>query len=116
MSKEFEDFIKAIKRARFQKKIDQYLKFTMNNIEKFPFSNENDKMEECDEILIGKSNKTFYWAGLELNNLEESIINVYKRGELAKLRNFNSKVREFVEPHLIKSKELNEKTGMDKFL
>ena len=69
-----------------------------------------------DELTLGKSNKSFYWAGLTLNNLEESILNVYKRGELAKLKNFNSKVREFVEPNLKNSKELNEKTGIDKFL
>ena len=69
-----------------------------------------------DELTLGKSNKSFYWAGLTLNNLEESIISVYKRGELAKLKNFNSKVREFVEPYLKKSKELNEKIGIDKFL
>ncbi|NVM19159.1 MAG: radical SAM protein [Candidatus Lokiarchaeota archaeon] len=69
-----------------------------------------------DELSLGKSNKSFYWAGLTLNNLEESIIKVYKRGELAKLKNFNSRVREFVEPYLKKSKELNEKVGLDKFL
>jgi hypothetical protein len=69
-----------------------------------------------DELTLGKSNKSFYWAGLTLNNLEESIISVYKREELAKLKNFNSKVREFVEPYLKKSKKLNEKTGIDKFL
>ena len=69
-----------------------------------------------DELTSGKSNKSFYWAGLTLNNLEESIINVYKRGELATLKNFNSKVIEFVEPYLKRSKEMNEKTGMDKFI
>ncbi len=69
-----------------------------------------------DELKFGKSNKSFYWAGMILNNLEESIINIYKRGELASLKNFNSKVRKFVEPHLKRSKEMNEKTGIDKFL
>lgn len=69
-----------------------------------------------DELSLGKSNKSFYWAGLTLNNLEESIINVYKRGELAKLKNFNSRVKEFVKPYLEKITELNEKTGLDKFL
>jgi DNA repair photolyase len=69
-----------------------------------------------DELLFGKSDKSFYWAGLTLNNLEESIINAYKRGDLAKLRNFNSQVREFVEPYLMKSKEMDGKTGIDKFL
>ena len=69
-----------------------------------------------NDLISGKSNKSFYWAGLTLNNLEESIVNVYKRGELATLKNFNSKVTEFVEPYLKKSTELNEKTGIDKFL
>ena len=69
-----------------------------------------------NKLTSGKSNKSFYWAGLNLNNLEESIINVYKRGELATLKNFNSKIIEFVEPYLKKSKEMNEKTGMDKFI
>jgi len=69
-----------------------------------------------DELATGKSNKSFYWAGLTLNNLDESIINVYKRGELATLKNFNSEIIEFVEPYLKGSKEMNEKTGMDKFI
>jgi len=69
-----------------------------------------------DQLTTGKSNKSFYWAGLNLNNLEESIINVYKRGELATLKNFNSKVIKFVEPYIKRSKEINEKTGIDKFI
>jgi hypothetical protein len=56
------------------------------------------------------------WAGLYLNNLEESILDIYKRGELSKLRNFTKKVVEFVEPYLKKSKNLKQKTGLDKFL
>ncbi|NHJ19976.1 MAG: radical SAM protein [Candidatus Lokiarchaeota archaeon] len=72
--------------------------------------------EYMDVLKYGKSDKSFYWAGLTLNNLEESILNVYNRGELSKLRNFNSKVREFVESYLEQNKELNEKTGMDRFL
>jgi DNA repair photolyase len=69
-----------------------------------------------NKLTSGKSNKSFFWAGLTLNNLEESIINVYKRGELATLKNFNSEIIEFVEPYLKSSKEMNEKTGMDKFI
>ena len=69
-----------------------------------------------NELTSGKSNKSFYWAGLNLNNLEESIINIYNRGELATLKNFNSKVIEFVEPFLKKSKEMNERIGIDKFI
>jgi len=69
-----------------------------------------------DELTSGKSNKSFYWAGLNLNNLEESIISVYKRGELKTLKNFNSEVIKFVEPYLKRSKEMNEKMGIDKFI
>jgi len=72
--------------------------------------------EYLDAVKTGKSNNAMKWAGLNLNNLEESIINVYKRGELSKLKNFNKKIIEFVKPYLEKSKELEQKTGLDKFL
>jgi hypothetical protein len=68
------------------------------------------------ESLRGKANNMMKWAGLNLNNLEESILSVYRRGELSKLKNFNKVVRDFVEPYLDKSKELTQKTGLDKFL
>ena len=68
------------------------------------------------DSLEGKPTKSMLWAGLNLNNLDKSIIDVYKRGELSKLDNFNAKVREFVEPYLSKSKVLKQKKGLDKFL
>ncbi len=72
--------------------------------------------EYIDAIKTGKSNKTMMWAGLNLNNLEESILDVYKRGELLKLKNFNEKIVEFVKPFIEKSKNLKRKTGLDDFL
>ncbi|GAI59447.1 unnamed protein product, partial [marine sediment metagenome] len=33
--------------------------------------------EYLEEVKTGKSNNTMKWAGLNLNNLEESIINVF---------------------------------------
>jgi DNA repair photolyase len=72
--------------------------------------------EYIDSIKSGKSNNAFKWAGLNLNNLKESIINIYKKGELSQIKNFNRKVIEFVEPILEKSKEVNIKTGLDSFL
>jgi len=54
MSMEFKEFKKDLIQARFLKKIDKFLEFTANNLKLFPFSNEDDKTEECDEILIGK--------------------------------------------------------------
>jgi len=72
--------------------------------------------EYFESIKFGKSNNTFKWAGLNLNNLKESIINVYTRQELSKLKNFNTKVIQFVEPHLKNSREFDQKEGLDKFL
>jgi len=72
--------------------------------------------EYVDWLETGKSNKTLMWAGLNLNNLEESILDVYKRGELHTLKSFNSKIIEFIEPYLEKSKEIKQKKGLEKFL
>jgi len=72
--------------------------------------------EYIKAVKTGKSNKAMMWAGLNLNNLEESIIDVYKRGELNKVRNFTKNIIEFVEPYLEKSKEFKLRKGLDKFL
>ncbi|MFX1407633.1 MAG: radical SAM protein [Promethearchaeota archaeon] len=72
--------------------------------------------EYIDAIKYGKSNNNLKWAGLNLNNLEESILNYYRRKELSKLKNFNSQVIDFVEPFLKESIELIRKNGLDKFL
>ncbi len=72
--------------------------------------------EYMTSLKTGKSNKTMMWAGLNLNNLEESILDVHKRGELSSLKNFNSKIIKFVVPYLEKSKKLKQKNGLDKFL
>jgi len=72
--------------------------------------------EYIDALNSGKSNRTIMWAGLNLNNLEESILDVYKRGELHTLKNFNSKIINYIEPYLEKSRELNQKKGLEKYL
>ncbi len=69
-----------------------------------------------DNLKTGKANKTLTWAGLNLNNLEESILDVYKRGELSKLQNFKPEVIKYVKPYLNKTKELKQRIGLDKFL
>ena len=69
-----------------------------------------------DNLKTGKSNKTMMWAGLKLNNLEESILDVYKRGELSKLQNFKPEVINYAKPYLDKTKELKQIKGLDKFL
>ncbi len=72
--------------------------------------------EYIDSLQTGKSNKSMMWAGLNLNNLEESILDVYRRGELHILKSFNSKIINFVKPYLEKSKEIKQKKGLEKFL
>ncbi|MFX0080509.1 MAG: radical SAM protein [Candidatus Hodarchaeota archaeon] len=69
-----------------------------------------------DSLKTGKSNKAMMWAGLNLNNLEESILDVYRRGNLSKLKNFNQKIIDYVKPYLEKSQDLKFKSGIDKFL
>jgi DNA repair photolyase len=72
--------------------------------------------EYIDTLRTGKSNKTMMWAGLNLNNLDESILDIFKRGELSQLKNFANNIIEFVIPYLEKTGSLKQKTGIDKFL
>jgi DNA repair photolyase len=72
--------------------------------------------EYLDTLKTGKSNKTMMWAGLNLNNLDESMIEVYKSGELSSLKNFNKQIIDFITPYLEKSKSLKQKRGIDDFL
>ncbi len=51
-----------------------------------------------------------------LNNLEESILDVYKRGALKSLDNFNSEVINLVEPFIKNAKDLTKKRGLERFL
>ena len=69
-----------------------------------------------DALKTGKSNRSMIWAGLNLNNLEESILDIYKRGELLKLQNFNKKIVEFIKPYIEESDDLKRKTGLERFL
>ncbi|MHA1824577.1 MAG: radical SAM protein, partial [Promethearchaeota archaeon] len=72
--------------------------------------------EYIDSVALGKSNNNMKWAGLNLNNLNESILNVYKRGELKSLNNFNSEVINLVEPFIKNAKDLTKKRGIERFL
>jgi len=67
-------------------------------------------------VKTGKRDKTMMWAGLNLNNLEGSILDVYKKGELSRLKNFNKRIIDMVEPNFENSKDLKVKRGLDKFL
>ena len=72
--------------------------------------------EYIDSVSLGKTNSSMKWAGLNLNNLGESILDVYQRGDLSKLKNFNSHITKLVEPILKSSKDFESKKGLDRFL
>jgi DNA repair photolyase len=72
--------------------------------------------EYNDTIAFGKSNNNMKWAGLKLNNLKESILDVYKKGALKSLDNFNSEVINLVEPFLKNKKDISKKRGIEYFL
>ncbi|MGB5910878.1 MAG: radical SAM protein [Promethearchaeia archaeon] len=72
--------------------------------------------EYIDAITTGKSNNNMKWAGLNLNNLDVSIIDVYKRDELSKLKNFSKEIIEFVKPYLEKIEMTHEKTTLERFI
>ena len=67
-------------------------------------------------LKTGKANKTMMWAGLNLNNLGESILEVYKRGELHQLKNFNKQIVDYIKPFLEGNRELKQLKGLEKFL
>ena len=72
--------------------------------------------EYVDAITTGKSNNNMKWAGLNLNNLDVSIIDVFKRDELSKLKNFSKEIIEFVKPYLEKINTTNEKITLERFI
>jgi DNA repair photolyase len=72
--------------------------------------------EYMEALKTGKSNKTMMWAGLNLNNLQESIINIFERDELSELKNFTRQIIAFTTPYLKEAQKLKQKTGLDKFL
>ncbi|TXT62700.1 MAG: Radical SAM superfamily protein [Promethearchaeota archaeon] len=72
--------------------------------------------EEYINSIQGKPNSKMKWAGLYLNNLEESIIEVYRRDELYTLRNFDSQIVDFIKDELKKGKKERDKKTLDRFL
>ncbi len=69
-----------------------------------------------DSVTTGKSNRSFLWAGLNLNNLSESIIDIYRAGALGSLKNFNKSVIYFIEPILKEGLKDRKKSTLDRFL
>ncbi|MFX1571896.1 MAG: radical SAM protein [Promethearchaeota archaeon] len=69
--------------------------------------------EYLDLVKTGKSNTTMKWAGLKLNNLKESVHNIYKNDKLNQLEGFYKKEIDIIKPYV---ERIDEKTNLDKFL
>ncbi|MBN1803299.1 MAG: radical SAM protein [Candidatus Lokiarchaeota archaeon] len=67
------------------------------------------------DSLTGKVNKSLLWAGLYLNNLEESIIDIRARTTLLQIRGFNTSVASLIERYLDR-KNIERKSALDNFL
>jgi DNA repair photolyase len=62
--------------------------------------------------ILGKVWSKKYWAGQNIQNLKESIVNIAKRNELQKIRNVNDEIESFIRENL----EDQESTGILRFL
>ncbi|MEW6680852.1 MAG: hypothetical protein AB1297_07560 [bacterium] len=52
--------------------------------------------------ILGKAWSNTHWAGQNIQNLKESIIDVAKRGDLPKIRNVNAEIEKFIRKELEK--------------
>lgn len=68
--------------------------------------------EYTDYVRTGRINNNMKWAGLHLNNLDDSIVNLYKKGKLSELKNFSKDIIEVVTPYLENIKDTN---GLERF-
>ena len=63
--------------------------------------------------LLGKAWSKKHWAGMNIQNLNESLLAVAKRNELQKIRNVNDEIEAFIRKNLDVDKEA---TGLLRFL
>jgi len=72
--------------------------------------------EYVESITKGINNNKLKLAGRHLNNLPESIIEVYRRGELSRLNSFTPEIIDIVEDYIGKHKIQNQPSGLDRFI
>jgi len=63
--------------------------------------------------ILGKAWSKKHWAGMNIQNLKESLLAVAKRNELQKIRNVNDKIEAFIRENLDLDKDA---TGLLRFL
>ncbi len=63
--------------------------------------------------MLGKAWSKKYWAGMNIQNLKESIVAIAKRNELQKIRNVNDEIEEFIRKNLDVDED---QTGLLRFL
>ncbi len=50
--------------------------------------------------MLGKAWSNIHWAGQNIQNLKESIVDIAKRGELHKIRNVNDEIESFIKENV----------------
>ena len=51
--------------------------------------------------IMGKNWKNIYWAGMNIQNLKESLSDIAERNELRKIRNVSSDIENFIREKLL---------------
>jgi hypothetical protein len=51
-------------------------------------------------MVTGKPWKSLHWAGMNIQNLKESLATVARRGELGKIRNVDPGLEDFISKEL----------------
>ncbi len=51
--------------------------------------------------IMGKNWKNIHWAGMNIQNLKESLLDIAERNELRKIRNVNSDIENFIREQLL---------------
>ncbi len=69
--------------------------------------------EAYRQQMLGKAWSKKYWAGMNIQNLKESIVAIAKRNELQEIRNVNDEIEEFIRENLDVDED---QTGLLRFL
>jgi DNA repair photolyase len=72
-------------------------RFIPNDYRKLNYIIAEKLLNQAYELqMLGKAWSNLHWAGQNIQNLKESIIEVAKRNELDKIRNVNQEIEEFI--------------------
>jgi len=89
-------------------------RFIPNDFRKKNYSIAEKLLNEAyRQQMLGKAWSKKYWAGMNIQNLKESIVAIAKRNELQEIRNVNDEIEEFIRENLDVDED---QTGLLRFL